>query len=58
MDKQIKANEIECSRPNCKKKGYKWICADPDIEAFVLCKKHLIEFEMNLMNILKPKRIK
>lgn len=47
------AKDVSCSRPKCRNRGYRWIAWDPDIPAFVLCRKHLVEFEMELFGVMK-----
>lgn len=58
-DPQISANTRKCTSPKCRNKGHKWIVVDPDILPFVLCKKHLIDFQIDLYKTLnKQKKVK
>ena len=56
-DEMIRADSRQCSRPKCPHKGYRWIAADPDIPAFVLCEKHCLEFQYDLLNRTKKQKV-
>jgi len=53
---KIKAKDITCMKSGCKNKGYRWIYADLDIKPICYCKKHIMEFEMEMFDILEGKR--
>jgi len=55
-DKLIKAKDVRCAHEGCRNKGYRWLCADMDIRPVALCKRHLAEFEMEMLGILNRKR--
>lgn len=52
-DKLIYAKDTTCMKEGCKNKGYRWITVDIDIAPLCYCEKHLREFEMNILGILK-----
>lgn len=52
----IKASEKKCQKEGCKNKGYRWICADPDIQPVCYCKKHIREFEEKVFKILNERK--
>ena len=47
--KRILAKKKGCNNDGCRNKGHIWINLDPDTIPFVLCKKHLADFEMKLL---------
>ena len=49
-DELIKASDRTCEKEGCKEPGYRWIGGDPDIKPMVLCKKHTLEFQQELMD--------
>ncbi len=54
-DNRILATKKICSNDGCRNKGHVWINPDPDTIPFVLCRKHVADFEMQLLKVRTKK---